>query len=147
MSNGPQLVVRVGFKGHLADGVLYLAGTPTYDSTTHQVTAPDLDYTAETKSILLKFADWLGHDALRDALRARVAVDVGPAADKVKALATAFLNQSSDRFELTGQVDRVDLARIQVIPSANVIRVDARVIGRVSATLLPLSATSSAPNP
>ncbi|HEX7980941.1 MAG TPA: DUF4403 family protein [Gemmatimonadaceae bacterium] len=139
MSNGPQLVVRVGFKMNWrTKGVIYLAGTPTYDATTRKVTAPDLDYTAESKNVLLKLADWLGHDALRDALRARATVDVGPAADKAKAVASELLNKQFDRLALTGQVDRLELARIQVVPNDNAVRVDARLIGHASAKVLPL---------
>jgi hypothetical protein len=139
MSNGPQLVVRVGFKANWrTKGIIYLAGTPSYDATTRRVSAPDFDYTAESKSVLLKLADWLGHDALRDALRARATVDIGPAADKAKALAAELLNQQVDRLALTGRVDRLELARLQVVPADNALRADARVIGHVSATVLPL---------
>jgi hypothetical protein len=50
----PQLVVQIDFSG-AASGKLYLWGTPTIDPATRVVSMPDLNYTTDTRRLLVRF--------------------------------------------------------------------------------------------
>jgi hypothetical protein len=50
----PQLVVQIDFSG-AASGKLYLWGTPTIDPATRVISMPDLNYTTDTRRLLVRF--------------------------------------------------------------------------------------------
>jgi hypothetical protein len=142
LSNGPDLVVRVGFKGS-AKGTLYLAGAPQYDPTTHVVTVPDLDYTAETRNLLLQLADWAGHDALRDDLRAKATIDLTAPIQRLTAQLEAALNQTSGPLTLSGHVDRLALDKLRVIEEGRKVAALLTATGRLSVSVNPAANVST----
>lgn len=69
-TEGPKVVVRAKLRGAFR-GTIYLAGSPAFDFASQDLWVEDLDYTIESKNLLVKFADWLNHDGFRDQLRTR----------------------------------------------------------------------------
>jgi len=136
LSNGPDLVVRVAFSGS-AKGVFYLAGTPVYDPATRVVSVPNLDYTAETKNLLLRLADWVGHDALRNDLRAKARIDLTAPLQRARQTVTASLNQTVGPLTLTGRIDDLDMLGIQVQEQQRQVSALIRMTGQLSGTLHP----------
>ena len=141
LSNGPDLVVRVGFKGS-AKGTLYLAGAPQYDPNTHVVTVPDLDYTTETKNLFVKLANWAGHDALRDDLRAKATIDLTAPIQRLTAQLEAALNQTSGPLTLRGHVDRLALDKLRVIEEGRKVAALLEATGRLSVSVNPAANVS-----
>jgi hypothetical protein len=134
--NGQQLVVRLGFEGS-AKGVLYLAGSPKFDATTQSLTVPDLDYTLETKNILLKFANWTAGTQLRNDLRSKLVINLGPQMQDAKTKLTAALNKDVGPLRLVGKIATLGLRRINVNPSSGNVEAVAQMTGSLSASLVP----------
>ena len=53
-----KLVIKAGLKGSLT-GTIYLKGTPFYNPVTKNLSLKDLDYDLDTRSVILKTANWL----------------------------------------------------------------------------------------
>jgi hypothetical protein len=136
MSSGSDLVIRVGFTG-AATGVLYLAGTPVYDTATHVVSVPNLDYTPETRNVILRLRNWLGHDDLRDDLRAKATLDLTQPIEQATTLLTRAMNQTVGPVTLTGSVGRLDVTEIGVDRSKRQVRALVAASGRLAASVAP----------
>jgi hypothetical protein len=65
---GKQIVLQVDFKGSNT-GTIYLVGTPTYNSLTHELSFPDLAFDLQTKAWVLKAAKWMFNSKITDAIR------------------------------------------------------------------------------
>lgn len=70
-------------------GRIQLAGRPRFDHSAKTLEFADLDFTLETKSFLVRVADWFRHDGTRKKLSALARVDV-----------TKWLERSRGRLEL-----------------------------------------------
>jgi Domain of unknown function (DUF4403) len=134
--NGNQLIVRLAFEGS-ANGVLYLVGTPKFDQSTQTLTVPDLDYTLETKNILLKLANWVAGSQLRDDLRAKLVVNLAPQMQAAKDTLVAALNRQVGPLRLVGTVSTVGLQRINVNDVKRSVDAVALLTGSLSASVKP----------
>lgn len=65
---GTKIVMAVDFKGSNT-GTIYLVGTPTYDSKTHELSFPDLTFDLQTKAWMLKVAKWMFNAKITDAIK------------------------------------------------------------------------------
>jgi len=72
-----KIVVKVDFGG-TRQGIMYLVGTPAYQSLTSQFTIPDLTFDVKTKSLLFKMARWLFNDKISNAIKEGVKYDFTP---------------------------------------------------------------------
>jgi hypothetical protein len=75
------------------DARVVLAGRPVYDHATGTLRIPDLDYAVADASLLVRGADQVGHDALRDALRERAQFPVAALVDSARARAERAMNR------------------------------------------------------
>jgi len=73
---GRQIVMQIDFKGS-STGTVYLVGTPTYNSATHELSFPDLTFDLQTKAWMLKVAKWMFNTKITDAIRARATYNFG----------------------------------------------------------------------
>lgn len=67
---GTKIVIAVDFKGS-STGTIYLVGTPVYNSTTHELSFPDLSFDLQTRAWMLKAAKWMFNGKITDAIRQR----------------------------------------------------------------------------
>lgn len=105
--SGDSLVLEVRIKG-TADGAIYLIGKPVYDESTRIVSIQNLDYTVETKHVLVKTVDWLLHSKVRDNLAEQATWDVGDKIDAAKDMLSDALNRKLNRYvSITGKVRNV----------------------------------------
>jgi len=65
---GKQIVMQVDFKGS-STGTIYLVGTPTYNTVTHELSFPDLTFDLQTKAWMLKVAKWMFDKKITDMIR------------------------------------------------------------------------------
>jgi hypothetical protein len=105
---GRSAVIRIRFDGS-AKGYLYLTGKPTYDAVTDVLTFPDLDFTIESKNLLLKQIDWLKHEDIRDDLRSRLKLDLASSVKQVRANIHKWLNQPIGNLQLQGNLSDLRL--------------------------------------
>lgn len=90
--SGSAVVVAVRVKGAVR-GTIYLTGTPVYDEAARSFAVQNLEYTVETKQVLVKAADWLLHSRLKDGLAERTTWPVGDRIDAAKDLLASALNR------------------------------------------------------
>ncbi len=90
--SGDAVVVAVRVKGAVR-GAIYLTGTPLYDEAARSFALRNLEYTVETKQVLVKAADWLLHSRLKDSLAERTTWFVGDRIDAAKGLLAGALNR------------------------------------------------------
>ncbi len=65
---GTKIAMEVTFSGS-SSGTVYLVGTPTYDTTTHILSFPDLTFDLNTRAFLLKTAKWMFNGMITDMIR------------------------------------------------------------------------------
>ena len=59
--SGAHLILELGMTGGI-NGTLYAIGTPVLDTDTSTLRFERFNFTVETKNVLLKAANWVGHD-------------------------------------------------------------------------------------
>jgi hypothetical protein len=105
--SGDSLILEVRIKG-TAGGAIYLIGKPVYDESARTVSVQNLDYTVETKHVLVKTADWLLHSKVRDALAEKATWYVGDKIDSTKDMLSDALNRKLNQYvSITGKVRNV----------------------------------------
>jgi hypothetical protein len=67
---GGRVALGVSLTGSVR-GRIFFTGTPTFDSTAHQIAVPDLEYDVGTANALVAGYEWLNDVSLRDFLRAK----------------------------------------------------------------------------
>ncbi len=67
---GTKMAMVVDFTG-THTGTIYLVGTPTYDTNTHELSFPDLTFDLQTKAWMLKVAKWMFNPKITDEIRKR----------------------------------------------------------------------------
>ena len=132
---GTTIVVRVEFTG-FADGVLYLTGTPTLDAATQTIAFPDLDYTVETRSLLMRLASHLRADDVRDDLRGRIRLDMRERLDATRVRLSQALRRRMGSLELQGAIDTLRVVGLEADPSEQMLRATVRATGIVTAQVV-----------
>jgi hypothetical protein len=92
-------------------GRLYIAGKTKFDPTTVELHVEQLDYTTETKNILLKSADWLEHSTLLNRMQDAAVLKLGDEVAKAQEQANQQLDQ------LKKQLPKEVSADVSVVPS------------------------------
>src|SRR5262249_45804018 len=76
-----------------ASGRLYVVGVPLFDPATAEIRVDKLEYTAETKSLLLKNVDWIARSKLLDAMKTHAVVNLSGELHKAKTKANEELDK------------------------------------------------------
>ena len=82
-------------------------GTPAFDAVNQVISFPDLDYSVETRNILLRLANWLGHDELRDYLRGRLRFEVRTATTRAREQLLAGMNRTIGGIRIAGTIENL----------------------------------------
>jgi len=69
--NGDRLIIKVETTGSL-NGIFYLTCRPVFDPRTGVFSVEDVDFDIQTRSLLLKSADWFIHGSIRDSIREKL---------------------------------------------------------------------------
>jgi hypothetical protein len=95
LGNGLMLTVNFNArKGRTtANGRLYIVGVPVYDAAKAELRVEELEFSVETKNILLKAADWLAHDSLLAELQQAVVFQLQDDLARATAKANAELEE------------------------------------------------------
>jgi hypothetical protein len=143
---GSQIVVALPVTGKVPGflfftktlkGTVYLTGTPSYDEATGVVSFPDLDYTAESNSALLRLADFFKHDAWRDQLRGQLKLNVKQPIQDARGQLLAALNTTNGPMTLSGTIDDFRLVGLWSDPGNRVVRALGRTQGTLNMSVRP----------
>ena len=113
--NGDRLIVRMETSGSL-DGTFYLTCRPAFDPRTNVFSVDDVDFDIETRSLLLRTADWFLHGSIRNTIRDRLNVDLSKRLAQARDMAgkaLARVNLASNAY-LTGNVKTMKLNDVMV---------------------------------
>jgi hypothetical protein len=110
--------------GRTARGVLYLKGRPTYNAVSGQLRIDDLDYDLETKSVVLKVADWMAGEEIQKFFQKEAVWDLRPHVSTLTGRLNGYLNRPlSEGVQIEGQVVEITPVGIWMTPEGAVARV------------------------
>ena len=122
--NGDRLIVKVATSGSL-DGIFYLTCRPVFDPQTNMFSVQDVDFDMQSRSLLLKSANWFLHGPIRSAIQEKLNMDLtrqlvqardmaGNAMKHVNLAQGVFLNGRINTIKLNDVMVQRDKISIQV---------------------------------
>jgi hypothetical protein len=105
---GQSVVAKLDFDG-ASEGWIYLTGTPAFDDQRGLLSFPDLDYSVETKNLLIKALSDMRHEDILHEVRRRLTINVEPAISRVREAFDKAVNVSAEHMQLAGTLDRLTL--------------------------------------
>lgn len=113
--NGDRLMIRVVTAGSL-DGTFYLTCKPVFNPQTGIFSVEDVDFDMQTRSLLLKTADWFLHGAIREKIREKLNMDLTERLTQARDMAgraMARVNLAENVY-LMGNIKRLKLNDVMV---------------------------------
>jgi len=113
-----KLIIKAGLKGNI-NGVIYLKGTPYYDANTKTVSLKDLNYDLDTRSVLVKTANWLLQGTFAKQMEKQFVFSVSGQIDEAQ---KAIRQQLSSRkvskgISLEGRLDALQPDQVYLTPT------------------------------
>jgi hypothetical protein len=136
-ASGEQLVLMLDIDGKTKaglfnkklEGKIFLKATPYYDSITSTVRVRDLDYSLDTKDMLVQTASWLAKEHFRENLEKQINLPVRSQIEEVRKKLQAMLVQTGRGYkavQLTGALTHVEPEDIYLTPTSIKAVVNAR---------------------
>jgi hypothetical protein len=134
--SGQNLVIKAGLMGSL-NGIIYLAGKPSYNPATQVVEINTLDFTLDTKNKLIKTASWLAHGTLAKRMEEAFKVPVGNQLTEARKMIQTKLknNQVAKGILLNGKLEELTPSDVIITPTSIVAvvlakgKVDVKIAG------------------
>ena len=113
--NGDNIMVKVATEGSL-EGTFYLTGKPRFDPTTNLFSVEGVDFDMETRSLLLKSADWFLHSIIRHRIQEKLNMDLTRRVEESRELAQKAIArvQLADHVLLRGNIKTLQLSDVLV---------------------------------
>lgn len=89
-----KLIIALDLLGSI-NGTIYLSGYPNYNSVTKEIYFDDLDYVLNTKSVLLKSANWLAQGTILNKIRESCRYSIQENLEEAKQNMLPYLNNYS----------------------------------------------------
>jgi hypothetical protein len=89
-----KMIIALDILGSV-NGTIYLSGFPQYNTTTKEVYFDQLDYVLNTKSVLLKTANWLAQGTILNKIRENCRYSIQPNLEEGKQNVLRYLNNYS----------------------------------------------------
>lgn len=129
-----KLLLQVYFKGKVKGirykGWLYLTGTPTYNPVTGELSFPDLDYSIETRNILLRVANWLLGSKVKETIKEKAKLNIASNLDAIKQkLQTSMNRDVNENISTEGSVDNLNV--VGLLPLNDYILVRTNATGKL----------------
>lgn len=121
-----KVVIALTMQGSL-NGTVYLSGIPTYNSDEELIYFDDLNYVLETKSTLMKTANWLAQGIILKKIQQFTRYSIKPEMDLAKAQLNSYLNNYSPSKGITvqGNVNPITIKNVQLTNQAMVVTINA----------------------
>jgi hypothetical protein len=88
--NGDKIVVKLEMQGSL-DGVIYLTARPSFNPKTNVFSMEDVDFDMQTRSLLMKSADWFLHGTIRSMIQEKLNMNLTEQLEKSRQIAARAL--------------------------------------------------------
>ena len=90
--NGDKLVIKLQTEGSL-EGLFYLTAKPVFNPQTGVFSVEDVDFEMQTKSLLLKSADWFLHGAIRGMIQEKLNMNLTEQLERSRQMAGKALTR------------------------------------------------------
>lgn len=114
-----RMVIECGLKGSV-NGMVYLLGTPGYDSLSRNIILKNVDFHVDTKNKLLKTANWLLHGKFAKIMEKNMYFEMGKQLDASKKDAQMYLTnyKVSKGIRLNGKLTDLRTKKVYLTPDA-----------------------------
>ena len=114
-----KMVIALDMLGSI-NGTVYLAGVPKYNETTKEIYFDELDYVLDTKSKLMKTANWLAQGMILKKIQASCRYSIQSNLEDGKKSMMNYLKNYSPMpgIVINGKIDTVDFQKIQLTNKA-----------------------------
>lgn len=129
-----KMVIALDMKGSV-NGTIYLQGVPLYDNETKEIYFADLDYVLDTKSQLIRTANWLAKGLILKKIQESCRYSIQPNLDEGKQTMFNYLNNYSPipGVFVNGKMEEIEFQRIQL--TNNAILAFLKINGEISVTV------------
>ena len=129
-----KMVIALDLQGSV-NGTIYLQGVPLYDSATKEIYFADLDYVLDTKSQLIRTANWLAKGLILNKIQESCRYSIQPNLDEGKQTMLNYLNNYSpiSGVFVNGKMEDIEFQRIQL--TNNAILAFLKINGEISVTV------------
>jgi hypothetical protein len=132
---GGKIAVGVDFEG-TEKGLIWLTGTPQYDSETGMITVPDLDFDASSAGLLIAGYAWIKGDDIRNFLRQQAKISAGALLSRLQHMAVKEMNRTLTRgVRLHATIGAAEPSALVVRPRDILVR--ARAVGTAKLEIGP----------
>ena len=102
--SGDRLILALRVSGGV-NGMLYATGTPVFEEGMGMLKFVDLDFTMDTRDVLMRSADWMFHENILGALRSHAYIDLSGQLQTLRSrLETALTRDLGPNARLEGEV-------------------------------------------
>lgn len=124
------VVIKAGLKGSI-NGNIYFKGLPVYDVKTKAVYLENFDYDLESRSLLIKTANWLLQGTFAKRMKEALTIPIGSQIDEMRNVLQANLskNQVAKGVLLNGKIETFTPDKVYLTPKSIIAVVMAK--GRV----------------
>ena len=124
---------EVAFSGD-KKGLFYLAGKPSFDTLTQELSFPNLSFDIKSKNLLLKSAKWLFSDKITHMIQEKARIDLKPHFEILIAMVEKEMNQEIKKgVKMNGSLDAMEVKGIYPLRDELVVRV--KSIGQLAIKL------------
>ncbi|MBI9040971.1 DUF4403 family protein [Lutibacter sp.] len=119
-----KVVIALTMNGSL-NGTVYLSGIPKYNNVDELIYFDNLNYVLETKSKLMKTANWLAQGIILKKIQAYTSYSIKPELEMAKNQMSQYLNNYSPAkgILINGKVDPIVIKNIQLTDQAMVVTI------------------------
>ena len=133
--SGDRLILAVRVSGGV-NGTLYTTGTPVFEEGPGLLRFVDLDFTVDTRNVLVRSANWMFHENVLSSLKAQAFIDLSGQLQTLRSrLESAFTRELGPGATLEGEV--ATLRPRGIYPTANGVEVHMIAEGTLWVELTP----------
>lgn len=130
-ANDQFLIFRVAFSGDKR-GTLFIKGQPYFNAQDQQIELRHVDFDIETKSALLKTAEWLFSERILEELQKNSRQDLKPQLGKLLTELNKSLKYQQEGFLISGNITELNVE--EVFPETNRLMVRVSAKGKIGLT-------------
>ena len=129
-----KMVIALDLQGSI-NGTVYLEGVPFYNKVTKELFFDNLDYVLDTKSKLLKTANWLAKGLILKRIQESCRYSIQPNLDEGNQTMLGYLNNYSPMpgVFVNGTMDEIEFQRVEL--TNNAILAFLKVTGQINVTV------------
>jgi hypothetical protein len=134
---GGRVALALRFDG-AASGIVYLVGTPRFDSETRQLYVPDLAYDVSSADLLVRGLEWMRRGDVQNLLRTRARFPVADLVEQARQRLERGMNRSLGKnARLVAQIATGDVLAVRATSGGILVRASANGSARLEVNRIP----------